>query len=111
MKKQIPFLDLSCIPPDVDAALKQKFSEILEKGIFSGGVEVTRLEEKLATFLNVLHVIPCSNCTDALEIALRVLGIGPGDEVIVPALHGYLRLNPLRWLELNLFLLIPTNRV
>ncbi|WP_373494977.1 DegT/DnrJ/EryC1/StrS family aminotransferase [Aquiflexum sp.] len=86
MNKPIPFLDLSQIPPDLKNALKEKFSQMLEKGIFSGGEEISQFESNLRDFLKVPFAIACSNGTDALELALRTLGIGPGDEVIVPAL-------------------------
>jgi dTDP-4-amino-4,6-dideoxygalactose transaminase len=87
MKMPIPFLDLSLIDQELKSALKQKFSDMLSKGIFSGGEEVELLEKNLGHFLNTKNeIIPCSNGTDALEIALRALGIGKNDEVIVPAL-------------------------
>ncbi len=59
---------------------------MLEKGVFSGGEEVVLLESKLKEYLNVPFVIACSNGSDALEVAIRALGIGSGDEVLVPAL-------------------------
>ncbi|MCH6201643.1 DegT/DnrJ/EryC1/StrS family aminotransferase [Aquiflexum sp. LQ15W] len=87
MKQQVPFLDLSLIDQELKSALEQKFSEMLSKGIFSGGEEVDFLSNNLAKYLNTDNeVIPCSNGTDALEVALRALGISEGDEVIVPAL-------------------------
>ncbi len=66
-------------------ALKSKFSEMLDKGIFSGGDEVNLLESQILTYLKSPFSIACANGTDALELALRALEIGPGDEVIVPA--------------------------
>jgi len=86
MDRQIPFLDLSQIPEDLKIRLKEKFSQMLEIGIFSGGEEVIKLEENLRKHLEVPYAIACSNGTDALEIALRVLEIGQDDEVIVPAI-------------------------
>jgi len=86
MSRQIPFLDLSHIPEDLKIQLREKFSQMLDKGIFSGGEEVELLEKNLQEYLGINHAIACSNGTDALELALRALAIGPGDEVIVPAL-------------------------
>lgn len=86
MNKPIPFLDLSQIPLDLKIALKEKFSQMLDKGVFSGGEEVVLFESRLKEYLRVPFAIPCSNGSDALEVALRILGIGTGDEVIVPAL-------------------------
>lgn len=87
MKKPIPFLDLSLFDRKLKFALERKFSDMLSKGIFSGGEEVALLGKNIGNYLGTeAAVIPCSNGTDALEIALRALGIGSGDEVIVPAL-------------------------
>ena len=86
MNKQIPFLDLSQIPLDLKIALKEKFSQMLDKGVFSGGEEVEILEKNLQEYVGINHALACSNGTDALELALRALEIGSGDEVIVPAL-------------------------
>ncbi|MFC3417676.1 DegT/DnrJ/EryC1/StrS family aminotransferase [Algoriphagus hitonicola] len=82
----IPFLDLSRISPVLKNRLERKFSELLESGIFSGGEEVEKLEVHIQQLLKTRFTIPCANGTDALELALRALQIGPGDEVIVPAL-------------------------
>ncbi|GGF47994.1 glutamine--scyllo-inositol aminotransferase [Echinicola rosea] len=71
---------------DLADELKVKFAKLLEKGLFSGGEEVDALEKTMREYLNVPHAIPCANGTDALELALRALEIGPDDEVIVPAL-------------------------
>lgn len=67
-------------------ALKSKFSEMLEKGIFSGGDEVNQLESNFSRYLKSPFCVACANGTDALELALRALNIGPDDEVIVPAM-------------------------
>lgn len=82
---QIPFLDLKRMDEELKDALKSKFSEMLDKGIFSGGDEVNLLESQISTYLKSPFSIACANGTDALELALRALEIGPGDEVIVPA--------------------------
>lgn len=83
---KIPFLDLSRIDARLKKRLREKFSQVLEKGVFSGGEEVHFLEQTIQHKLKSLHAIPCANGTDALELALRALEIGEGDEVIVPAL-------------------------
>lgn len=51
---------------------------------FVGGVEVTNLEAGLKERLGVAHVISCANGTDALQLALRAMGVGRGDRVLVP---------------------------
>ncbi|MBN3582939.1 DegT/DnrJ/EryC1/StrS family aminotransferase [Algoriphagus aestuarii] len=83
---KVPFLDLSRMEESLKAALKTKFDEILENGRFSGGEEVEDFEQRVSEYLGFTKAIACANGTDALELALRALNIGPGDEVIVPAL-------------------------
>ena len=83
---KIPFLDLKRMDSALKNSLKSKFELMLDNGIFSGGVEVQALESHISTYLNSPFSISCANGTDALELALRALEIGSGDEVIVPAL-------------------------
>ena len=82
----IPFLELSRLEENLKERLKNRFSEVLEAGVFSGGKEVVQFERSVSSFLNSSFSIPCANGTDALELALRALNIGLGDEVIVPAM-------------------------
>ena len=63
---------------DIDRAIH----DVLDHGQFIMGPEVEKLEEKLAEFVGVTHCISVGSGTVSLEIALRALGIGPGDEVI-----------------------------
>jgi len=69
------------IKPQIDKAV----IDVLESAAFIGGKPVTELVEKLANYLNVKHVVPCANGTDALQIALMALDLQPGDEVITPS--------------------------
>ena len=64
--------------PEIDARIRK----VLEHGNFIMGPEVSELEKVLAEFVGVPHAITCASGTDSLEIALRALGIGSGDEVI-----------------------------
>lgn len=82
----IPFLDLSRMEESLKSRLKSRFSEVLDTGIFSGGKEVQALEQSISDFLKSRCCIACANGTDGLELALRALDIGEGDEVIVPAM-------------------------
>ena len=82
----IPFLDLSRMEEPLKRRLKDRFSELLDAGVFSGGKEVQVFERTVSEFLKSKSSISCANGTDALELALRALGIGLGDEVIVPAM-------------------------
>ena len=54
----------------------------LDSSAFIGGPDVKAFSDELSSNLNVKHVIPCANGTDALQIALMALGLKPGDEVI-----------------------------
>lgn len=86
MKKWLPFLELGPLHQQISNELEKKFKEVLRAGIFSAGKEVALLEKNTGKLLKVPYAIPCSNGTDALELALAALGIGYGDEIIVPAL-------------------------
>lgn len=82
----IPFADLNAqyltIKDEIDSAIK----ECIAGSNFIKGEAVTSFEKDFAAFLGVKHCIGCGNGTDALEIILKSLNIGRGDEVIVPAL-------------------------
>lgn len=69
------------IKDEVDAAIHQ----VLDSTAFINGPAVTEFSEDLARYLNVAHVIPCANGTDALQIAMMALDLQPGDEVITPS--------------------------
>lgn len=69
------------IKNEVDAAI----ADVLESSMFIGGPQVENFSKGLADYLNVKHVIPCANGTDALQIAMMALGLQPGDEVITPS--------------------------
>ena len=81
----IPLVDLKSqyqsIQPEIDSII----SEVISKTAFIGGAYVNSFEKSFADFCNVKHCVGVGNGTDALFIALRVLGIGKGDEVLVPA--------------------------
>ncbi len=69
------------IKQDVDAAI----ANVVATAQFIGGPQVESFGESLAKYLDVKHVIPCANGTDALQIAMMALGLQPGDEVITPS--------------------------
>ena len=86
---KIPFLDLSRLHVRQLDSLNQIFSQTLLNDRLSGGASVKAFEDNFAAYLGVPYCVSCANGTDALEIILRALNIGPGDEVIVPA-NGWL---------------------
>ncbi len=69
------------IKDEVDSGIQ----EVIESCAFINGPKVKEFQKSLEDYLNVKHVIPVANGTDALQIALMTLGLKPGDEVIVPA--------------------------
>lgn len=69
------------IKDDVDAAIH----EVLDNTSFINGKAVKDFTTSLAEYLDVKHVIPCANGTDALQIAMMALDLQPGDEVITPS--------------------------
>lgn len=82
---RIPFVDLKAQHRALRAQLDRALAEILESAHFVGGKKVKQFEEEFAEFLGVPHVIGMSSGTSALELALKAIGIGTGDDVIVPA--------------------------
>ncbi len=66
------------IKPEIDAAIQ----EVIESTAFINGPAVKNFQEHLEQYLNVKHVIPCGNGTDALQVAMMALDLKPGDEVI-----------------------------
>lgn len=82
---KIPFFDLKRQYEELKPELQKRVLECLDDCNFIGGPEVGQLEKRLAEYLNVKHVITCGNGTDALQLALKAYGIGPGDEVITSA--------------------------
>ncbi|MEZ5308581.1 MAG: DegT/DnrJ/EryC1/StrS family aminotransferase [Pyrinomonadaceae bacterium] len=69
------------IKDEIDTAVL----DVIASCAFINGPAVKQFQENLERYLDVAHVIPCANGTDALQIALMALGLKPGDEVIVPA--------------------------
>ncbi len=81
----IPFVDLQAqyrsIKSEIDAAI----AAVIEESAFIRGRYVERFEEEFAAAARIPHCVSVANGTDALYIVLRMLGIGPGDEVITSA--------------------------
>ena len=83
--KTIPFIDLKAQYKALQPDIQTQINNVLEHGLFIMGPEVEELERKLCEFTGAKHALTCSSGTDAAVIAMMALGIGPGDEVIVPA--------------------------
>jgi len=82
---KVPFLDLHAayleLKPEIDAAI----ARVLDSGWYILGPEVEAFEAEYAAYCEAEHAIGVANGLDALNLALLAMGVGPGDEVIVPS--------------------------
>jgi dTDP-4-amino-4,6-dideoxygalactose transaminase len=81
----IPLVDLSAQHAAVAEEVADGWREVLASTAFIGGPQVAAFEREYAEFITASHCVAMANGTDAIEIALRALGVGRGDECIVPA--------------------------
>jgi dTDP-4-amino-4,6-dideoxygalactose transaminase len=82
---RIPFRDLEAQDASLRSEIRTAVDGVLASGTYVGGPQVSALERDLAEALGVQHVVAVNSGTDALVLALRAAGVGPGDEVIVPS--------------------------
>ena len=82
MQQNIHMVDLKGQYQKIKKEIDNVIHSVLDSGLFIKGEEVKTFENKLANYLQVKHVITCANGTDALQIALMVLSLKPGDEII-----------------------------
>ncbi|MDO8837362.1 MAG: DegT/DnrJ/EryC1/StrS family aminotransferase [Parvibaculum sp.] len=80
----ISFIDLVAQQDRIRPRIEAGIARVLAHGQYILGPEVAELEERLSAYTGAAHCITCANGTDALQIALMALGVGPGDEVITP---------------------------
>jgi len=81
----IPFTDLAAMTREVRATIDQNWANLLDTSAFIGGQAVEEFEQAWADYCGVSHAVGVANGTDALQLTLTALGIGAGDEVVVPA--------------------------
>ena len=82
---RIPLVDLAAAHAEVAEEVETGFKRIIAETAFIGGAEVAAFEQEYAAFSGLPHCVGVANGTDALELALRAVGVGPGTEVILPA--------------------------
>src|SRR5438132_1185726 len=82
---KVPFLQLHSALPAVREELDAAYRRVLDSGNFILGAEVEQFEREFARFCEADHCIGVANSLEALQLILIGYGIGPGDEVIVPA--------------------------
>ena len=85
----VPLFDTETPLAPVIAEIHERLSAVVTAGQFVLGPEVAAFEAEFAAYLGAKHVVGVANGTDALTIALRALGVQPGDDVVVPALTFY----------------------
>ena len=81
----IQMVDLKRQYAAIKTEVDQAVIEVMNNASFINGKAVGDFTASLSQYLNVPHVIPCANGTDALQIAMMALGLEPGDEVITPS--------------------------
>src|SRR5215469_16703041 len=81
----IPLVDLPAQHAAIADEVAHGWQQVLERTAFIGGPQVAKFEHEFAEFTTAGHCVAVGNGTDAIEIALRALRVGPGDECILPA--------------------------
>jgi dTDP-4-amino-4,6-dideoxygalactose transaminase len=81
----VPLVDLAAQHAAVSKEVAEGWDQVLARTAFIGGPQVALFEREYSDFIGADHCVATANGTDAIEIALRALGVGPGDECILPA--------------------------
>jgi dTDP-4-amino-4,6-dideoxygalactose transaminase len=81
----IPFIDVAAQRRRLGSAIDAAVAKVLNHCQFILGPEVRTFEAELAAFCGARHVVTCASGTDALVLALRAMGVGPGDAVVCPS--------------------------
>lgn len=82
----IPFVDLKAQYNSIKTEIDQAIQDVIGKTAFIGGAYAAKFEKEFANFIGTKYCIACANGTDSLEILLQAMGVGLGDEVLVPAI-------------------------
>ena len=83
--RTLPLVDLEALYAELGEEIERAVLRVCRSHRYVGGEEIASFERDFAAFLGVEHAVGVANGTDAIELALRALGVGPGDEVLVPA--------------------------
>ncbi len=81
----VPFLDLHAATAELAGPIEQAVLRVTRSGYYIGGPETEAFEAEFAEYTGAACCVGTGNGLDALELALRAMGVGPGDEVIVPS--------------------------
>lgn len=82
----VPFVDLAPSHADLKEAIVDEIAVLIDDGAFTNGPQVERFERAFAAWCGTRHCVGLASGLDALRLALEATGIGPGDEVIAPAM-------------------------
>jgi dTDP-3-amino-3,4,6-trideoxy-alpha-D-glucose transaminase len=85
----VPLFDTSTPLAPLRVPLRAAIDRVLDSERYILGPEVAAFEQELAAYCGATHAVGVANGTDALTIALRAMGVGPGDEVVVPSFTFY----------------------
>jgi dTDP-4-amino-4,6-dideoxygalactose transaminase len=85
----VPLFDTATPLEPLQAEIRSAVERVLASGRYVLGPEVSAFEEEFAAYVGAEHAVGVANGTDALTIALRAMGVGPGDEVVVPSFTFY----------------------
>ena len=83
---KVNFIDLELLHRPIRKELDSAIKQVIDQSAFVKSKYVENFEKEFSEYLGVEYVLSCGNGTDALEIALKTLGVGEGDEVLVPAM-------------------------
>ena len=86
---RVPLFDTATPLAPLRDELARRVLEVMDGGRFILGPEVAAFEAELAAYLGVRHAVGVANGTEAITLVLRALGVGPGDEVVVPSFTFY----------------------
>src|SRR5215212_2868294 len=85
----VPFLDLGAAVAETRTEVDAAIARVLASGWFILGPELEAFEREFATAVGAAHAVGVGNGLDAIELALRALGVGPGDEVITTPMTAF----------------------
>ncbi len=94
-RRQVPITDLGLEYEAIKKELSPRLDQILRSGYYVLGPELAEFEKELAAYLTVPYAVGINSGTDAVLLALRALNIGPGDEVILPAMTFFGTVEPI----------------
>jgi dTDP-3-amino-3,4,6-trideoxy-alpha-D-glucose transaminase len=89
MAVSVPLFDTSTVLEPLREELRAAVARVLDSERYILGPEVSAFEQEFAAYCGARHAVGVANGTDAITIALRAMGVGPGDEVVVPSFTFY----------------------